>query len=122
MDPRALARLMAVGRIAYGLGLIAAPGTLGTAWVGSDGARPGTRVIARGFGGRDLAIGAGTALAVAQGFGARPWLQAAALSDLTDLVATLRERHDLPLLSVIGVGALAGGATMLDVWLQTKLD
>jgi hypothetical protein len=122
VDARALARLHALGRVAMGAALTLAPGRTARGWVGSAADRPGARVIASAMGARDVAIGLGAARALAEGFGARPWLRAGVLADATDLVATLRARSDLRPAAVVGVGALAAGSTMLGLYLERAVD
>jgi hypothetical protein len=122
VDVRALARLHAFGRVAMGAALTLAPGRIARAWVGSAADGPGPRVVVSAMGARDFAIGVGAARSLGQGFGARPWLRAGVLADATDLIATLRARSDLPRSSVVGVGALAAGSTLLGIYLQRAVD
>src|SRR5215213_7170777 len=104
MNARDLARQLAVGRVALGAGLIAAPGLLTRPWLGAVGATAGARVLSAGFGARDVAIGAGALRALAGGGAAREWLLAGALADTADLAATLAARRTLPAFGVISVG------------------
>jgi hypothetical protein len=119
VNPRALARSVALGRIALGVALLVAPERLATPWVGRDGSRAGAKVIARGLAARDLALGAG-AIAVT-GDALRPWLAAAVIADLGDLVATLAAGSSIPqrgrwLVSAVAFGgAAAGGASLAGV-------
>jgi hypothetical protein len=122
VEPRDVARLQAFGRIAVGAALTVAPAPSGRAWIGKLGRRPGAVVLTTGLGARDLAIGAGIASALRRGHGANPWLRAAVLADLADLVATVRARRDLPPLAVAGVGLLAGGSAALGLWVQSAVD
>ena len=96
MDPHALARQLAVGRIVIGGGLVAAPALAARGWVGDVMDTPGARVLARGFGARDLAIGAGAFSALRSGQPVVDWMLAGALCDFADLAATLGSRHALP--------------------------
>ena len=48
----------ALGRIAFGAGLIAAPDRVASGWLPGDAA-PGTQVAVRGLGARDVALAAG---------------------------------------------------------------
>jgi hypothetical protein len=122
-SPRDLARIQALGRIALGGALTVAPRLATTAWIGARTARrPGAQVVAAALGARDLAIGAGTARAVAQGHGAPPWLLAGAFADAVDLVASVRARDELPAFGVVSVVAMAGGSTALGLWLRGRLD
>ena len=122
MDPLLIARLQALGRIAIGAGLVLAPSVLGRGWVGESARRPGTRIALAGLGARDLAIGVGAAWALGGGEDARRWLLAGIVADATDLAVTLAHRDQLPALSVIGVGAVAGGSTALGLRLLSALN
>ena len=52
-----IARFVAAGRIGFGVALIVAPERVTSLWLGSDAGRPGARVVTRGLGARDLALG-----------------------------------------------------------------
>ena len=120
MKPRTLAQLIAGGRVAMGVTLLASPARVTRAWVGeAEAERPGARVLAAGLGGRDLVIGAGVLASVRSG-GHLPWLVASACSDLFDLVATLRLRAELPRDGVIVTGLVAGGAAAAGAWLVAQ--
>jgi hypothetical protein len=121
MSPRDLATQHALGRVGMGVAMVAVPRLVAQPWVGRAAAAPGAQVITAAMGARDLAIGLGTVRALRAGRGARPWLQAAALADTVDLVATLRARHDLPRFGVATVTALAAGSAVLSAWLYTRL-
>ena len=122
MDPRELAKTQALGRLGIGVAMLAAPERTVVPWVGSAGARRGSRVLTRALGAREIALGLGQARAVRAGFGVRPWLVGGVIADAVDLVATSRSREDLPLLGVIGVGAIAAGSTALGAYLASRLD
>jgi hypothetical protein len=121
MEPRTIARVIAVGRIGFGAGFLVAPGAISRRWIGRDGRRPGSRTLATGLGARDLALGAGVLASLANG-GARPWLIASAAGDLGDLVGTLRSRRDLPAPYVAGVSLLAGSVVAAGAWLSAQDD
>jgi hypothetical protein len=121
MDLRTLAFSHAAGRIAAGAALALAPGTVGRAWVGRAGAAPGARVITTAMGARDAALGLGLAAALRSGREPGPWLRAAVLADAADLVATVRARHAVPAVSLVGVAAIAGGSAGLGLYLDRTL-
>ena len=54
MDQRAVARLLAAGRIAVGVGLLAAPATVARSWGGPVASDPGAKLFLRALGGRFL--------------------------------------------------------------------
>jgi hypothetical protein len=122
MDARELATTQALGRLGIGVAMLAAPERMTVPWVGAAGARRGTRVLTRALGAREIALGIGQARAVRAGFGVRPWLVGGVIADAVDLVATSRSRGDLPLLGVIGVGAIAASSTALGAYLASRLD
>jgi hypothetical protein len=122
VDPRAIARLHALGRVAFGAALAAAPARTAVAWVGPAGRKPASTVPTTAMGVRDLAIGLGAVRALGQGFGARPWLWAGTAADVADLVATVRAGRALPRSAVVGVGALAAGSALLGLWAQRAID
>jgi hypothetical protein len=122
MTPRSLARLQATGRVVLGAGIAAAPSLVAGGWVGAVADKPGGRALATGLGARDVAIALGTAAALRNGHGARPWLRAGMLADAADLVATLRARDALAPIAVPVVVAMAGGSVLLGAWLQRELD
>jgi hypothetical protein len=122
MDPRTIARLIALGRVAIGVTLIAAPEAVGTRWIGRAGRGRAVQAVLMAVGARDLALGLGTAWALGGGEPARAWLLAGVVADATDLVATLRHRDAVPPAAVAGIGVIAGGAAALGLWLQSELD
>ena len=92
--------------MAFGAAFMLAPGLAARGWIGDDAQRPAVKVLARGFGVRDAAIGLGIAVALDRGAPVRGWLEAAAVSDGVDLAATL----------------LAGGSALLCAALARALD
>ena len=122
MNALTLARIQALGRVAIGGALLAAPSNVASGWLGSASRRPATRTALAAVGARDLALGLGAAWALGGGERSRPWLLAGTLADAADLAATLKFRDDLPPLGVIGVGAMAGGSAALGLWLLSEVD
>lgn len=116
MDPATLARALGLARIGFGAALIAQPERLAGPWIGREATGRGTQVAVRGLGARDLALGAGTAIAT--GHDQQRWIAAGIVGDLADLIATLAAGRSLPLRGriLVGVVATAGiamGATAL---------
>ena len=122
MNPLDAARGLALGRVALGAGLLLAPATLGRPWVGAVADRPGAQVVLRGFGARDIVLG-GIALHLAghRPAGARA-LQACALVDAVDAVATLAQRRDLPPLGATAVAVLAAAGAAAEVAVARALS
>ncbi|HEX2411549.1 MAG TPA: hypothetical protein VHJ39_10315 [Solirubrobacteraceae bacterium] len=121
-DARTIASAVATGRIAIGVAVILLPGRVATAWIGPRGADPGARLLAVAVGARDLAVGAGTAVALREGSGARNWVLAGAVADFADLAATLRYRSSLPRLAAVGVAAVAAAGGLAGLWSASRLD
>jgi hypothetical protein len=111
MDATLTARLIAAGRIGFGVALILTPGRVTARWLGPDASRAGTHVVARGLGARDLALGAGALAAPDAQLG--PWVAAALVADTADLVATLAAGDSLPRAGRALAGAVASGGAVL---------
>lgn len=112
LTPVNLARAIGAGRIAIGLGLLAAPTALGRSWLGKDGVSPATQVVLRGMGARDALIGMAQVHTAADPERGHRWARTSAIADVTDLAATLAARRSLPSSGVRGTVALAGGAAV----------
>jgi len=111
MNTALTARLVAAGRIGFGVALILAPQRVTAPWLGRDAGRAGAQVVSRGLGARDLVLGAG--VLVVPEAQLRPWVAAAIVADAADLVATVAARDSLPLTGRMLVGAVAlGGAVV----------
>src|SRR5947209_8541706 len=95
---KALAALLALNRMAFGFGYLVRPRQAEGTWIGSAARKPGTQVMIRSQGVRDLALGAGALQALARGdvTEQRAWLAGHTVSDLVDLVATWSARSRLP--------------------------
>ena len=122
MDARALALAIAVGRVALGAALIVVPGRVASGWIGPPGKQPGAQLLTVATGARDLAVGAGTAVALRSGAPARTWVLAGALADLADLAATVRFRDALPKRAAAGVAALASIGAAASLFAASRLD
>jgi hypothetical protein len=122
MDARDLALAQARGRIAVGAAMLAAPGLAGKGWIGDDALRPAVKVIIRGFGARDMALGLGVVIALDRGAPVRGWLEGSALADVGDLVGTLLGGRSIPGLARKGIAALAGGSALTAIRLARALD
>jgi hypothetical protein len=107
---RNLVRGLALGRIAFGLAMLVKPEETMRGWIGSRAASyGGTHTVIRGFGARDLSLGAGALSALVAGRDARDWVLAGAAADLGDLTATVAA-DDIPLAGRILVVGMAGAA------------
>jgi hypothetical protein len=117
-----MALAQARGRIAVGAAMLLVPGLAGRLWIGEEAARPAAKVITRGLGGRDLALGLGVVIALDRGAPVRGWLEGSALADLGDLVGTLLAGRSIPEAARKGVAALAGGSALAAIALSRALD
>lgn len=115
---RSLSAAYGLARVGFGIFAASAPERLGRTWVGEDAARPGTTVILRALGLRDIALGAGATEAALRG-DPRGWLAVSMLSDLGDVAATLIGRDSIDSRGVVittglaGSGALAAGLLLM---------
>jgi hypothetical protein len=108
--------------MAFGGLLIAAPALGARGWIGDDARRPAVKVLGRALGVRDAALGLGIAVAIDRGAPVRGWLEAAAVSDAVDLVATLAARDAIPARGRWFVAALAASSAVLCTALARALD
>src|SRR3954470_21688552 len=116
--PKILAAALSLSRTAFGLNYLLRPEEARISWIGRSARKPGTQVIVRSQGVRDVALGAGALRALGRGDERelRAWVAGHAVCDLADLVATWIARDDLPkrrarmAMVVAGVSTLVGGA------------
>lgn len=108
--------------MAVGAAYVLAPGLAGRIWVGRDADRRGTKVLARAFGARDLALGLGVVIAIDRGTPVRGWLEASALSDALDFCASLLGGDAVPAANRAGVLALGSGSAAVAAWLARTID
>jgi hypothetical protein len=108
--------------MAVGVAMLLVPGLAAGGWIGGDSARSAVKVITRGFGGRDLALGLGVAIALDRGAPVRGWLEASALADVGDFVATLLAGRSIPDGGRKGIAALAAGSAVTALALSRALD
>jgi hypothetical protein len=123
--PRTLAAALSLSRVAFGLSYLARPQGARESWIGRAAKKPGTQVIVRAQGARDVALGAGAIRALVRGEvpEMRAWVVAQAGCDLVDLIATWSARDALPrrrarmAMAVAGVSTVvAGGAAAGLTW------
>ena len=97
MPVRALAGLISLGRLVFGVVCIANPGIMERGWIGKQARMPGAQVLSRAVGARDVALGLGGLQAVGRDDGsARPWLAGAAVCDAVDFGATWAAGRGIP--------------------------
>lgn len=111
-DARRYAELLALARVGIGALALVAPDRVTDPWVGRS-ADPRTRaVLARALGARDLALGLGTLRAARRRSQVRAWVEAGALADSGDVLATLIGFRRLPWTGRYGVLAIAAAAVV----------
>ena len=120
MRPSALrgaARLLAAGRVALGVAVLAAPERLTARWLGEQNARlPAVADLARGLAARDIALGIAALQTLADPV-AGPRVQlACALADGADVVGTILAREHLPRRGAAATVAVAGLAAFAGAW------
>src|SRR5215218_5718539 len=116
--PKILAGTLACSHAAFGLNYLVRPQEARTSWIGRAAKRPGTQVMVRAQGARDVALGTGALWALARGDERelRAWVAALTFADVADVGATYRDRDALPkrrarmVLALAGSSALIGGA------------
>lgn len=114
MTLRRAALALALGRAALGAALIATPEKVAVGWIGEDGSSEGAKILAGSVGVRDVAIGLGTAYALATGSdSARVWLLASGGADVVDLVETVSAKGSIPDNGLLTTAALAGGSAIV---------
>jgi len=122
LTARRVAQLFAVGRIALGSAVLAAPESVTAHWLGEENARNGAvKDLGRGLAARDIAL----AVAVLQTLddpvlGPRVQL-GAAFADAADALSTILERDSLPPIGVFGTVAIAGGSALAGLYLAHRL-
>jgi hypothetical protein len=122
MNAETLAISMARCRIAVGIAAIAVPGTLIDTIVpdrAADGIAP---ALLRMLGGRDIALGLGTVVALDHGAPVRGWLEGGALSDAMDGVASLLARRRLKPAAWVAMAGISGASALLGLVLARGLD
>jgi len=114
---RILAAVISLGRFLIGAIFIANPKIMDQAWIGKQAKLPGSQLLSRAVGARDLTLGAGGLQAAVRNDGsARPWLAAAAVCDAVDFGATYTAGRGIPRsarTSVLGIAALAAALSLI---------
>ena len=121
MNPRRLAGLLAVGRVALGAAVLLAPEQVTSHWLGKHAGHPAVRYLAHSLGARDVALGALALGTLSDGRHAAQVQLACAGADAADAVATLAARSELPAVGAIGTVAVAGGAAIAELYLARAL-
>lgn len=122
MEDATLAMSLARCRIAIGVGAVVTP-SLAARVIGgrrrSEGIAP---LFARMLGGRDVALGLGTVIALDRGKPVRGWLEGSALADTVDCVACVLARESMAPTAFAAAAGLGGASAILGVLLSRRLD
>jgi hypothetical protein len=107
---RSGARALAIGRMAFGGALFAAPKRMGASWLGGHSERPAVQALVRTIGARDFVLGMIALHTVDHPEVGPRWQRTCAVIDSIDLFAYGAAGSDLPVAGLIGTTLLAGGA------------
>jgi hypothetical protein len=122
ITPRRGAWLLAAGRGALGVAVLATPERVTSGWLGKDSAElPVVVDLARSLGARDVALGIATLQTLDDPvIGPRVQL-VCALVDSVDVLATVIARASLPRKGMFGTVAIAGAAAGAGFYFSHKL-
>jgi hypothetical protein len=113
---RDAARAIAFGRIAFGLGALVAPRLATGLWVGPEAGAPGTTVLARALGARDVLLGFMALHTLDRADVAARWQRSLAACDAVDGLSTLAAGRSR------GVAAFALGTAVVEAALAQQLS
>jgi hypothetical protein len=122
MDDAVLAMSVARGRIALGVAAVLTPGLATRVMSRRRKSGRMAPLFARMVGGRDLALGLGTVIALDRGKPVRGWLEASALADTVDCVACVLARDDMAPSAFAGAAGFGAASAILGIYLSRRLD
>jgi hypothetical protein len=122
MQDTTLAMSVARCRIALGIVAIAAPEVVIRTMSGRTKSPGLTPLFVRMLGGRDIALGLGTVVALDHGAPVRGWIEGSALADTVDCLASVLARHNMVPRARGATTGLSGASAILGVWLSRRLD
>lgn len=110
LAPRDRVRVLAIGRMMFGVALLLWPRKVMASWVGRYAQLPAVRAVGRSVGIRDIVLG-GIALHTVDHPEIGPrWQATCGVVDSVDLLATIAARSDLPPRGFFGTTLVAGGS------------
>ncbi len=113
--------MLAAGRAALGVAVLAAPERVTSGWLGRDNAQlPIVGDLARSLGARDLALGLATLRTLEDPVNGPRVQQLCALVDAVDVLATVIARRSLPRIGVYGTVAIAGAAAGAGLYFASR--
>jgi hypothetical protein len=121
VEAKTVARGLAGNRLLIGAGLAAAPRLAAQSWIGPHSEDEGAKLMARAVGARDVGLALGTLSALPRKRQRRRWLEAAAIADGIDLLATLAAWRSLPGRALAFGLFMTVGSTLTDLWLIREL-
>ena len=121
-DERDLARLLGLGRMAIGATMLLMPRQAVKRYMGEEEPSWTAAMAMRGLGARDIALGTGLMVALEEDGDVARWLEAGAISDAGDFLATLSNFRELPTLRRFLWLLTAGSSTYLGLKLAGALD
>jgi hypothetical protein len=121
VSPRSGARALALGRVAFGAGLLVVPGRVGKGWLGDYAERPAVQALIRSIGIRDIVLGMIAIHTLDHPDVGPRWQATCAVVDTVDLLATGAARNDLPAAGVAGTAAIAGSAAAAGLYFSRAL-
>jgi hypothetical protein len=122
MEDTTLAMSVARFRIAAGLAALATPGLVIRA-LGGTAKSPGlTPLFVRMLGGRDIALGLGTVVALDRGAPVRGWIEGSALADTVDCLSSVLAQKYMSRGAFGATAGLSGASAVLGAVLSRRLD
>lgn len=122
IEDREIARLIGLGRTVVGITMVVAPRKAVRGYVGRDDSSFAAPMMIRGLGARDIALGTGLLIALEDDGDVARWLEAGAIADAGDFLATLANFREMPTWRRLMWLATAGGATFMGLKLAGALD
>ncbi|MCW3013870.1 MAG: hypothetical protein JWO02_962 [Solirubrobacterales bacterium] len=122
LSPLASARILAGGRVLIGVALVVLPEQSSRPWLGDVSATAGAQVAVRALGIRDVLLGAITLHTLSHPQVGARWLQACAVADTVDAVATYAARDELPTAGAWGTIAMATVGAVDGLLVAAKLQ
>src|SRR3954447_24106463 len=120
--PRKVAVAVLGLRIAYGAGLVVAPGRLTRRWLGPAGDSGPAQVGIRGLGVREVVLHAAGLAAALRGAPLRPWLAASIVGDIADIASTTAARAEVPEGSPRATVAVAGASALISAVVAAAVE
>jgi peptide-methionine (R)-S-oxide reductase len=122
MVDASLAMSVARCRIVIGVAAVVAPGLAARVMGGRRRSEGVAALFARMLGGRDVALGLGTVIALDRGKPVRGWLEGSALADAVDCVACVLAREDMSPGAFSAGAGLGATSALVGVLLSRRLD